>query len=82
MKTTTPLLGVLVALVAAILIHVFRTASSEVSSIMIGCILVIPTGIIGVMYRREQVRNEQMQQRGLHHYRHHIHHRKVIKKTS
>lgn len=82
MKTTTPLLGVLVALVAAILIHVFRTASSEVSNIIIGCILIVPVGILGMKYRRQQVRDEQLRMNGLNHYREHIHHRKVIKKTS
>lgn len=82
MKISTPFLGVLVALVAGLLIHVVRTASSEVISIVFGCIMIIPVGYLGVMYRRQSVRDEQLRMNGLNHYREHVHHRKVIRKTS
>jgi uncharacterized membrane protein HdeD (DUF308 family) len=82
MKISTPFLGVLCALIAGLLVHVARTASNEVLSIVFGCIMIIPVGVIGVMYRRQQVRDEQLRLNGLNHYREHIHHRKVIRKTS
>jgi high-affinity K+ transport system ATPase subunit B len=82
MKISTPFLGVLVALVVACLVHVTRTASSEVISIMYGTIMIIPVGLLGVKYRQQQVRDEQLRMKGLNHYREHVHHRKVIRKTS
>lgn len=82
MKISTPFLGVLVALIVGLLVHVARTASNEVISIVFGCIMIVPVGIMGMKYRQQQLRDERLQMNGLNHYREHVHHRKVIKKTS
>lgn len=82
MKTPTPIKGVLVALIAGLLFHVYNTASYEVCSIVFGCVLAIGVGILGIRYRRASNRDEFMIRHGLQHYRTHIHNRKVVRKTS
>lgn len=82
MKTPSIIVGLLVALVLGILLQVVRTAEPEVSNSMLGIVAIAIIAIVRVKYIRSTKRDEQLVANGLNHYRHHIHHRKLIKKTS
>jgi hypothetical protein len=81
MKNST-IIGLIVALVTGLLVHASRSLTNEHFAIFIGCLLFIPAVWLGRMRKIEESRTERLRQRGLNHYREHIHHRKLIKKTS
>jgi uncharacterized protein YacL len=82
MKIPTIIKGLFIALLVACLTHVVRTASSEVSDIIIGCIGLAIVSYLAVRYRTKSQRDAMLVANGLNHYRQHIHHKRLIKKTS
>lgn len=75
MKIPTPILGVFIALIAGMLMLSINTASSEVRSIIIGAVLMLAVGTVGVYYRIKASRHERNPLP-------HLHHRKLIRRTS
>jgi len=82
MKTPSIIVGLLLALIIGLLLHVVRTAEPEVSNTMLGIVAIAIIAIVRVKYVRSAKRDEQLVANGLNHYRHHIHHRRIVKKTS
>lgn len=82
MKPNSTIVGLLIGLIGGLFVHVMNTSSSETRSIIIGSLLIIPTAYVGIKYRIKAVRDERLTRNGLNHYRQHIHHRRLIKKTS
>lgn len=82
MKTPLAIVGVLTALIVGLLVHVINTASTETINIVCGMIFIIPVGYLGIKYRIKAIRDERLVANGLNHYREHVHHRRLVKKTS
>lgn len=82
MKPNSTIVGLLVGLIGGILLHVVRTASPEVTNSVLCALGIAIVVFIRVKYSAKARRDEQLVANGLNHYRHHIHHRRVIKKTS
>lgn len=82
MKTNSTIVGVLVALIVGLLTYVVRTASPEVINSVLCVIGIAFVVFLRVKYSAKARRDEQLVSNGLNHYRHHIHGKRVIKKTS
>jgi len=80
MKKT--IIGLILALVTGILMYTSMTSTNEVFAIVLACILIPPAIWMKVMQSKESQRSERLIRNGLNHYRHHVHHRRLIKKTS
>jgi high-affinity Fe2+/Pb2+ permease len=80
MKTTIS--GLIVALVTGILVYTSMNLNNEQFAIILGVLLFIPTVWLGRLRKIEESRTHRLTQNGLNHYRQHIHHRRLIKKTS
>lgn len=82
MKTPSIIKGLIVALIVGLLTHVVRTASAEVTNTLIACAGLFLVILFTRKYRIDTERDARLIQNGLNHYREHIHHKRVIKKTS
>jgi len=80
MKTT--IAGLIVALVTGLLVYTSMNLSNEQFAMFLGCLLFVPTVWLGRLRKAEETRSQRLAQNGLNHYREHVHHRRLIKKTS
>jgi len=80
MKTT--IVGLIVALVCSVLVYTSMNSTNEVFAIVLCCILVPPAIWLKILQSKESQRSERLVRNGLNHYRSHVHHRRLVKKTS
>jgi hypothetical protein len=64
------------------LVYTSMNLSNEHFAMFLGVLLFIPTVWLGRLRKLEESRAQRLTQNGLNHYREHVHHRRLIKKTS
>lgn len=82
MKTTLSITGMLaILLIGVVMLSIAPMSQAAVN--IIGCAMgILVVSFISIQYRKQSLKDAHMRRHGLNHYRHHVHHRRVIKKTS
>lgn len=82
MKTTLSITGMLaILLIGVVMLSILPMSSAAVN--IIGSLMgIIVVSFVGINYRKQSLKDAHMRRHGLNHYRHHVHHRRALKKTS